>query len=205
MVDHISLTAAEIAFLMSTRSTVAPPLAATLGLNEADFTDAVYSAGLGSLLLRQLAIPLQTNEVDLAAPLAAIAEALTSPLTLVQISLVANEGAEGSILVESAPVRFLIAPRLFRCYDLSGLDQAVDVREPLVEIADAFLRQYQPAVATFAIATPAGPVGAASIAVGEDGTWQTASGQAEADEARESLRAELGRILPQTQPSGNPG
>jgi hypothetical protein len=217
MVDRISLTAAEVAFLMSTRSTGTgdtgvPPTAAALGLTEADFTDAVCGAGLGSLLLRQLARPLQANQVDLATPLVAIAEGLTNPLSLVHIGLVAKEGADGSILVDAAPVRFLIAPRLFRCFDLSGVEQAIDIREPLLQIADAFVRQYQPSVATFSVPAPDGTAGTASIAVTEDGTWQVVvgvAGSADSDtdvpapttvagqsEAFALLREELGRLLP---------
>ena len=207
MVDRITLTAAEVAFLMSTRAAVRPPLAAALGLTDADFTDAVCGAGLGSLLLRQLATPLQANHVDLAPPLAAVAEGLTNPVALVQIGLVANEGADGSILVDASPVRFLIAPRMFRCFDISGIDLTLDVREPLLQIADAFLRRYQPGVATFTVSTPAGDAGAASIAVTEDGSWQflTGTGADEAvpeptpvaglDEAREQLRGALGRLM----------
>jgi hypothetical protein len=53
----------------------------------------------------------------------------------VQVGLVADQTADGALLFESGIVRFLLAPRAYRCFDVTGVDPAVDRRDPLLDLA----------------------------------------------------------------------
>lgn len=218
--EQLSMTAAELSFLLASgdRPSDAPRL---LGLTEADRTDAVLSAGLGSLLLRHLAAPVDGQKLELAPAVAAVAAGLHRPRAYVQVGLTAEDHADGALLFEAGMTRFLVAARAYRCYDITPIAAEVDVREPLLAVADRFLHRYRPAVATFnastaqAVARGEQPA-RATLASATDGTWRfvgagtpQAAGTPEAggapaagtvvdsfDEAAALMRDELARMLP---------
>jgi hypothetical protein len=116
MTERISLTAAEIAFLLTAGGpNVASPAAELLGLTDADRTDVVLAAGLGSLLLRHLATPVDDQQVELGSSLIFVAQGLAYPQVCVQVGLVADDFADGAVLFESGTTRYLLAPRSYRC------------------------------------------------------------------------------------------
>ncbi|HZN16626.1 MAG TPA: hypothetical protein VFB84_00250 [Micromonosporaceae bacterium] len=210
MSDLIGLTAAELAFVVWTRgSSIPPSVAKALGIGDADQTEAFRMAGLGSLLTRKLATPLPESRVDLAPALVAVAEGLVRPAATVQIGLIAQTAADGALLVESPLARFLVAPRRYRCFDVTGLDRSVEAPEPLLWIGAEFLRHYRPAVVTFTVTTyPDESTRAASMAVGADGTWSYLSGAdpaaavlATEAECTAMLGAELSRLVPHAAPA----
>lgn len=205
MTDRISLTAAELAFLLSASGGAArSPAPGLLGFTDSDSSDAVLAAGLGSLLLRHLATPAAEQQVELVPAVTAVAEGISSPRVCVQVGLVADGFADGALLFESGPVRFLLAPRAYRCFDITGVDPTVDRREPLVLLARSFLARHRRAVASFNVVTGDPPAGWVSVAAVEDGTWTFAAQReadtpivcASAEDALDRLRAELGRLTP---------
>ena len=145
---QLSMTAAELSFLLASggQPGEAPRL---LGLTDADRADAVLGAGLGSLLLRHLAAPVEGQKLELAPAVAAVAAGLHHPRAFVQVGLTARDHADGSLLFEAEMTRFLVAVRAYHCYDITPIGTDVDVREPLLAIADRFLHRHRPAVATF--------------------------------------------------------
>ena len=120
MTDRISLTAAELAFLLSVSGTSGSPAPDLLGFTDADRAEPVIAAGLGSLLLRHLVAPGTGQQVELAPELVAITEGLARPRVCVQVGLVADQTADGALMFESGIVRFLLAPRAYRCFDVTG-------------------------------------------------------------------------------------
>lgn len=111
--------------------------------------------------------------------------------------------------------RFLVAARAYRCYDITPIGADVDVREPLLAIADRFLHRYRPAVATFntstvqAVTRGTAPA-RATLASATDGSWRFVGSEGtddEAtvvetfDEAAALMRDELAKMLPVFQPS----
>jgi len=211
MTDRISLTAAELAFLLSVQAEAADsPSAALLGFGEADRTDAVLGAGLGSLLLRHLAAPTADQRVELAPAVAAVAEGLTRPRLCVQVGLVADQLTDGALLFEAGQVRFLLAPRAYRCYDVTGVDPALARRDVLIRLGVTFLERFRPGVASFTVATAADPATAwNTLAVAVDGTWTVGTGRAPdapieglaAADALARLSAELTALLAQSNPT----
>jgi hypothetical protein len=176
-----------------------------LGFTEADRTDAVVAAGLGSLLLRHLAAPAAAQQVELAPAVTAVAEGLSRPQICIQVGLMADKLADGALLFESGPVRFILAPRAYRCYDVTGIDATVDRRDPLILLTRAFLEQYRPAVASFNVVGVDPRYGWVTVATVDDGSWTFVPGRDErsamrhltAEEALTMLHVELGGLVDQ--------
>jgi hypothetical protein len=209
MTDSISLTSAELAFLLSVSGTTGSPAPDLLGFTDADRTDPVIAAGLGSLLLRHLAVPGTGQQVELAPELVAVTEGLARPRVCVQVGLVADQTADGALLFESGLVRFLLAPRAYRCFDVTGVDPAVDRRDPLLDLARPFLDKHLPAVASFTVHSAQVQNGWVTMSSGADGRWSFVPGSdpdaalsgLTADEAIERVRTELGGLLPELSPA----
>lgn len=211
MTDRISLTAAELAFLLSAHADESPsPAGRLLGFGAQDRTDAVLGAGLGSLLLRHLAAPTADQRVELTPAVAAVANGLAKPWLCVQVGLVADQLTDGALLFESDAVRFLLAPRAYRCFDVTGVDQSVDRRDVLIRLGGSFLERYGPGVASFTVPTAPDPDSAwVTVALAADGTWTVATGRAPdapieglaAGDALARLSAELGGLLPGHDPA----
>jgi hypothetical protein len=209
MTDSISLTSAELAFLLSVSGTTGSPAPDLLGFTDADRTDSVIAAGLGSLLLRHLVAPGAGQQVELAPELVAVTEGLARPRICVQVGLVADQIADGALLFESGIVRFLLAPRAYRCFDVTGVDPAVDRRDPLLDLARPFLEKHRPAVASFTAHSAQVSNGWVTVSSGADGRWSFVPGSDEdaalsgltADEAMERVRVELGNLLPELSPA----
>lgn len=210
MTDRISLTAAELAFLLSVSGTSGSPAPDLLGFTDADRTEPVIAAGLGSLLLRHLVAPGTGQQVELAPELVAITEGLARPRICVQVGLVADQTADGALLFESGIVRFLLAPRAYRCFDVTGVDPAVDRREPLLQLARPFLDAHRPAVASFTAHSAQVQNAWVTVSVEPDDRWSFVSGSdpdagrstLTADEAMERVRDALGDLLPELSPAG---
>lgn len=203
MSDRISLTAAELAFLLSVSGGAAgSPGPRLLGLTAGERTDALVAAGVGSLLLRHLAAPVSEHQVELAPAVAAVAEGLARPRLTVQLGLVAAERADGGLLFDTGSVRFLVAPRAFRCFDVTGVDPALDRRDPLMELAHSFLQRHRPGVASFNVLAGDRLAGWTTVTATADGTWTFVAGRDEAaarsgltaDHAMEYLYEELGAL-----------
>ncbi|MEV0567854.1 hypothetical protein [Dactylosporangium sp. NPDC050588] len=215
--EQLSMTAAELSFLLASggQPGEAPRL---LGLTDADRADAVLSAGLGSLLLRHLAAPVDGQKLEMAPAVAAVAAGLHRPRAFVQVGLTAEDHADGALLFEAEMTRFLVAARAYRCYDITPIGADVDVREPLLGIADRFLHRHRPAVATFNTSTVqdvarGNAPARATLASATDGTWRFvgSDGTDEAatvvdsfDEAAALMRDELAKMLPVFQPQPQP-
>lgn len=153
MSDRITLTAAEISFLIAAVDPTSRTRAADLvGLTQEERTEPVRAAGLASLTARGLAMP-AGEDVQVAGPVNAVATGLTQATTIVQLGLVAAnpERADGATIFANEAVRFLIAPRLNRCYDVTGLDRTRDLREPIMNLVQTFLAQHRPGVASLRI------------------------------------------------------
>ncbi|MER7007047.1 hypothetical protein ABT297_28965 [Dactylosporangium sp. NPDC000555] len=203
--EQLSMTAAELSFLLASgdRPGETPRL---LGLTDADRTDAVLSAGVGSLLLRHLAVPVDGNRLELAPAVAAVAAGLHRPRGFVQVGLTADDHADGALLLDAERIRVLVAARAYRCYDVSPLAPGADAREPLLAVADRFLHRHRPALATFT-ASPAADfaLGAqparATLSSSADGTWRVVTSDGtettaeDFDAAAAVMRDELGRML----------
>jgi hypothetical protein len=209
MTDRISLTAAELAFLLSVSGTTGSPAPDLLGFTDADRTEPVIAAGLGSLLLRHLVAPGSGQRVELAPELVAVTEGLARPRICVQVGLVADQTADGALLFESGIVRFLLAPRAYRCFDVTGVDPAVDRRDPLLQLARPFLDTHRPAVASFTAHSAQVQNAWVTVSAGADGLWSFVSGGEpdaarsglSADDAMEHVRTELGSLLPELSPA----
>jgi hypothetical protein len=200
--DRISLTAAELAFLLSLPGTAGSPTPTLLGMRAGDRTEPVIAAGLGSLLLRHLAAPGRAQEIELAPALASVAAGLADPRRCVQVSLVSDQIADGALLFESDAVRFLLAPRAYRCFDVTGVDPQVDRREPLLLLAHEFLERHGTGIAAFNVWSADPRNTWATLTLGPDGDWTFAAGRQPAatvsglgvDEAFDRLYAELGEL-----------
>jgi hypothetical protein len=214
MTDRISLTAAELSFLLSVSGTTGSPAPDLLGFTDADRTDQVVAAGLGSLLLRHLVAPGTGQQVELAPELVAVTEGLARPRVCVQVGLVADQTADGALLFESGIVRFLLAPRAYRCFDVTGVDPALDRRDPLLDLARPFLEAHRPAVASFTAHSAQIHNGGTqdawvTVSSGPDGRWSFVSGSDQnagmtglhPDEAMDRVRVELGALLPEMSPA----
>jgi hypothetical protein len=209
MTDRISLTAAELAFLLSVSGTSGSPAPDLLGFTDADRAEPVIAAGLGSLLLRHLVAPGTGQQVELAPELVAITEGLARPRVCVQVGLVADQTADGALLFESGIVRFLLAPRAYRCFDVTGVDPAVDRREPLLQLARPFLDAHRPAVASFTAHSAQVQNAWVTVSVEADDRWSFVSGDdpdagrstLTADEAMERVSDALGELLPELSPA----
>jgi hypothetical protein len=206
MTDRISLTAAELAFLLSVPGTGGSPTPTLLGFTAADRTEPVVAAGLGSLLLRHLVAPGAAQQVELSPPLVRLATGLASPQVCIQVSLVADQRADGALLFESEAVRFLLAPRAFRCFDVTGVDPAADRRDALLLIAYDFLDRHRPGIASFNVWSADPRTTWATVTVDGDDRWTFAAGRESevsvaglsADEAYARLYVELGALTAAT-------
>jgi hypothetical protein len=207
--DSISLTSAELAFLLSVSGTTGTPAYELLGFTDADRAEPVIAAGLGSLLLRHLAAPGAGTQVELAPELVAVTEGLARPRVCVQVGLVAEQLADGALMFESGLVRFMLAPRAYRCFDVTGVDPAVDRRDPLLELARPFLEAHTPAVASFTVHSAHASTVWLTVSSGPRGQWSFVPGSdpdsalsdLDADEAMERVRVELGGVLPELSPA----
>ena len=209
MTDRISLTSAELAFLLSVSGTTGSPAPDLLGFTDADRTDQVIAAGLGSLLLRHLVAPGSGQQVELAPELVAVTEGLARPRICVQVGLVADQTADGALLFESGIVRFLLAPRAYRCFDVTGVDPAVDRRDPLLDLARPFLESHRPGVASFTAHSAQVQNAWVTVSSNPDGRWSFVSGadpdaalsDLTGDAAMDHVRIELGALLPELSPA----
>ncbi|MFI5910002.1 hypothetical protein [Dactylosporangium sp. NPDC051541] len=206
--EQLSMTAAELSFLLASgdRPGQVPRL---LGLTDADRTDAVLSAGVGSLLLRHLAAPVDgaSTRLDLAPAVAALAAGLHRPRGFVQVGLTAEDHADGALLLDAERIRVLVAARAYRCYDITPIAPGADVRDPLLAVADKFLHRHRPAVATFAASSAADfergiQPPRATISSSADGKWLVVTGDGTEtktdnfDDAAAVLREELAKMMP---------
>jgi len=122
---------------------------------------------------------------------------------------VADQTADGALLFESGLVRFLLAPRAYRCFDVTGVDPAVDRRDPLLDLARPFLEAHRPAVASFTAHSTQVQNAWVTVSSGVDGRWSSVCGRAPdsaltgltADEAMDRVRTELGELLPELSPT----
>jgi hypothetical protein len=150
MTDQISLTAAELAFLLSVGDTAGDsPAAGLFGFTPDDRTDMMLGAGLGSLLLRHLAVPADDQQIQLGPVVAAIAQGIGRPEVCVQVGMSAEGGTDGVVLFEAGQVRFVVARRAYRCFDIAALDAATDRHEALVELAREFVERHGGGSAAF--------------------------------------------------------
>ncbi len=209
IVERLSLTAAELAFLLSVPGAGGSPAPTLLGFTAADRTDPVIAAGLGSLLLRRLVVPGAVQQVELVPALASVAAGLAAPHTCVQVSLVADQLADGALLFESDVVRFLLAPRAYRCFDVTGVDPQVDRRDALLVLAHEFLDRHGSGIAAFNVLSP-DPRGTwATVTVDGAGAWTFAAGREptatisglDVDEAFDRLYDELGVLTTASAPA----
>jgi hypothetical protein len=204
--DQLSMTAAELSFLLASgeRAGETPRL---LGLTDADRTDAVLSAGLGSLLLRHLAAPVDGARLEMAPAVAAVAAGLHHPRGFVQVELGAEDHADTALLIHGERSRVLVAARAYRCYDITPITADADAREPLLAVADKFLHRHRPAVATFTASSAADVArGAepsrATLSSSADGSWRVVTRDGaetsaeDFDAAAAVLREELARMMP---------
>lgn len=177
MTDRMSLTAAEVAYLLSTVDTDGTsPTSSLLGLTEADRTDAVLEAGLGSLALRGLLVA-EDDVIQLSPIAAVIAEGLAHPQLSAEMGLIADGTVDGAYFFDTGQIRLLVGPRMFRCFDVTGLDSSDDFVTALVDVARAFLTDNRPGVA--AVETHAWtvdgerarPASKASVAVSDGDEW----------------------------------
>jgi hypothetical protein len=149
------LTAVELAYLLSTtdpqRRSLARP---ALGLTEEQQSEVALQAGFGSLLLRGFLLPAD-GQIVLAPAVAAVARGLGEPDVTIQVGLVSEAVTDGTVLVGAGPIRLLVSPRVFRCYDVTGLDPIVELREPLAVLVHTFLTDNRPGVASVRIDRPA--------------------------------------------------
>ncbi|MEV8515317.1 hypothetical protein [Dactylosporangium sp. NPDC051484] len=203
--EQLSMTAAELSFLLASGGWPGetPRL---LGLTDADRTDAVLSAGVGSLLLRHLAAPVDGSRLELAPAVAAVAAGLHRPRGFVQVGLTAEDHADGALLLDAERIRVLVAARAYRCYDISPIAPGADACEPLLAIADRFLHRHRPALATFTASPMADfargvQPARATLSASADGTWRvvtrdgTETTAEDFDAAAAVMRDELGRML----------
>jgi hypothetical protein len=206
--EQLSMTAAELSFLLASgdRQGQIPRL---LGLTDADRTDAVLSAGVGSLLLRHLAAPVEGSgsSLELAPAIAAVAAGLHRPRGFVQVGLTADDHADGALLLDAERIRVLVAARAYRCYDITPIGADTDLREPLLAVADRFLHRHRPALATFTASSAADfergiQPARATLSSSADGTWRMVTREGaetkaeDFDTAAAAMREELGRMLP---------
>jgi len=200
--DRISLTAAELAFLLSVADGAADsPAPGLLGFTEADRATSVIAAGLGSLLLRHLAAPEAGQQVELAPVVAAVAEGLARPEVCMQMGLLAGGLADGALLFEAGPIRFTLAPRAYRCFDVTELAPAQDRRDALLPLAHGFLVRYGPGLASFRVAGEDPRTCWATVESTVDGSWTFEAGRypgaatgLSGDDAFGRLRLELGEL-----------
>jgi hypothetical protein len=198
-------TAAELSFLLASGDRPGE-ISRLLGLTDADRADAVLSAGLGSLLLRHLAAPVEGNRLELAPAVAAIAAGLHRSRGFVQVGLTADDHADGALLLDAERIRVMVAGRAYRCYDVTPI--AADACDPLLAAADRFLHRHRPAVATFTAADLEGAAQAtrATLSSAVDGTWRvvgrdgTETAAEDFDAAAALMREELAGMLPAAAP-----
>jgi hypothetical protein len=169
MTDQIGLTAAELSFAL-TALELDPdePAWRLLGLTDEERSPAVISAGFGSLLIRGLAVT-KRGQFTLAPAVAAVVEGLVAPKFWAEIGVIAPDTADGSLLFETGAVRFLIAPRAHRCFDVVGLNRSADLRTILLPLIQGFLERHQPAAASILIEKSGSH--AFTLAVDETGQW----------------------------------
>jgi hypothetical protein len=182
MTIQLSLTAAELAFMLGAQDPqLTSPAWRLLGL-QAEGAPAVRAAGLASLLVRGLAVT-DRDQVQLAPDAGAVLDGLASPRVWAEIGVVSGEQQDGSLLFESAAARYLIAPRAHQTFLVTGLDREVPLAEPLLTIVQSFLERQRPAVTTVIVQT-AGSAAAGTgsrafvLAIGAGGEWSWGTGPA---------------------------
>lgn len=159
MTDRLSLTTAEIEYVLSVAdpdgTSPARRLLARLGVapgGEAVDDPAatqpsqdLLDAGAGSLALRGYIIP--GTPITLSPAVSAVAQALAHPRAAVEIGLVADDAADGALFIDAGVNRLVVAPRAFRCFEITSLETSDPLASQLGNIAEAFLAQHQPGVA----------------------------------------------------------
>jgi hypothetical protein len=172
MTDQISLTAAELAFLLSVGDTVGDsPAAGLFGFTPDDRTDMMLGAGLGSLLLRHLAVPADDQQIQLGPVVAAIAQGIGRPDVCVQVGMTADGSTDGVVLFEVGAVRFVVARRAYRCFDIAAVDAAADRHEALVDLAREFLDRHGKGAAAFSTVRRDQWEDHGTISLSADGQW----------------------------------
>lgn len=174
--DPLSLSAAELSWLLDSAGPVNPDAAKALGLTAADLTTAVQSAGFSSLTLRGL-VRSDGTVADVAPAVAAVAHGIADATVVVEVGLASGDTADGAIIFSSDDLRLLVAPRGFGCYDVLGLDADEDLAAPLAALAVAFLPEHAPAIAAFVLHGEGKPQ-TFTLTQGEDWAFVAANGEA---------------------------
>ncbi len=207
MAEALRLTAAEIVFLLSTLDAEAASKAPVLfGFADSERTDAVAVSGLGSLVLRGLASA-DAERVQLTPDVAAIGAGLVHATDVVQIGLLAKGRSDAAIMFCTPSTRFLVTPLRHRCFQVTGLDAAKPMIEPLLHLTREFLTEEQPGVVSVvfgAAATPEQAKALHSVIVSADsqGRWSLARAGVQGErtglteqEALDHLKMNVGEIL----------
>jgi hypothetical protein len=113
------------------------------------------------------------------------------------------------VLFEADPVRFLLAPRAYRCFDVIGVDPTTDRRDALVLLAGDFLDRHHPAVASVNVLSADPDTTWARVRTDADGGWSFQSGRAPEvtvdglvpDDALGRLYDELDLLMPAAVPN----
>jgi hypothetical protein len=196
MTDRLVLTATEAAFLLDGESPDAAGRAARLlALPQPCRDPAVSAIGLGSLVLRALAVPVADGRVELSPTVTAVAAGLLRPRAWVEVALVSADGAASAVLFDAPPVRFLVAPRPFGCLEFAGVDTGVTVAAALTELAVRHVDRFRPSIVSYRVGVPGAGGGAVTVAAGADDAWTFAVGD-DPDEAVHALdrAVALGRL-----------
>ena len=177
MTDRLLLSATETAFLLHGEDADATERAARLlALPEPLRDPAVASTGLGSLVLRALAVPVTGGRVELAPSVTAVAAGLLRPRSWVEVALVSANGAAPAVLFDAPPVRFLVAPRSYGCLEFAGVDTGAAVADVLTELAVRHLERFRPAIVSYRVGVPGTESCAVTVAAGADDAWTFAAG-----------------------------
>ena len=190
MTDRISLTAAELAFLLSVSGTTGSPAPGSARLHRrrphraGDRRRAGVAAAAPPGRARAPASRSSWRRNWSRSP-----RGWPGRGSACRSGCVADRTADGALLFESGIVRFLLAPRAYRCFDVTGVDPAVDRRDPLLQLARPFLDAHRPAVASFTAHSAQVQNAWVTVSAGADGRWSFVPGS-EPDAARSGLTAD---------------
>jgi hypothetical protein len=205
MTTTLTVTAAEIALLLREAGPDAADVRAVIGIVPDEQTDAVASAALGSLLLRDLASA-DDGRLRLAPPLAAVAEGLAEAAYWIEMGLVATDIADGAVILEGPSERLLVTPRAFRCFEISGIERSVPAGVPVADIARTFLTRFKPGVVSMRCTIRGAGPGDAWVSVAADTNgWTVASPNHTGDHLTEDAALDRCRhALEDVVPAGRP-
>lgn len=171
--DVLSFTAAELAWLLEAAGPADTGTLEKLGLTEA--AEPVRNAGFSSLHLR--GVVSSDGETATVAPhAAAVAQGITGAVTTVQAGFAGGGEADGGIMFSSPELRIFVAPRAFDCYDALAFDPEEPLGETLAELAQQFLLDREPSLATFIIETD-GQDAQLALAAGDGDDWTFVTGE----------------------------